>query len=156
MFPPTLSDFNYKLDDHCFFAEENSKVMRLAHRMQVLESLQAHEGEAIMLSYFYTDRKKILDLVLFVSVPESPQAHPISCFYFKDFLRRSYDIGSRLRAWIPADLLVTDQFQKELLSALNFLLPEIYPQSEARLYRSRDAWGFTFARFAGQDLPCEN
>ncbi len=155
MVPPTLADFNYKLDDFCFYAEEDSKVMRIARRMHVLDSLQEHGEDALILSFFYTDKKDILDLVVFISVPLEGEAN-YQCFYFKDFVRRAYDIGSRLKEWVPADLLEERDFRTELLEALNFLLPQLSANTVAEGYRYRDSWGFYYKEYKGWKFPVLN
>jgi len=155
MVPPTLADFNYKLDDYCFFAEEDYKVLRIAKRMQVLDSLQDHEGEAVMLSFFYTDRKEILDLVVFIAIPTGEEVS-YQCFYFKEFVRRAYNIGGRLKEWVPADLMEEKAFREELLEALNFLLPQLAPKTVATTYCQRESWGFYFKKFKGWEFPVLN
>jgi hypothetical protein len=155
MVPPTLADFNYKLDDYCFFAEEDSKVLRIAHRMQVLDSLQDHEDEAIILSFFYTDKKEILDLVVFIAIPMGEEVS-YQCFYFKEFVHRAYNVGGRLKEWVPADLLEEQAFRRELLEALNFLLPQLAPDTQAEAFAERDSWGFYFKRYKGWEFPVLN
>lgn len=155
MAPPTLADFNYKLDNYCFFAEEDSKVLRIARRMQVLDSLQDHHGEAIVLSFIYTDRKEILDLVVFITIPMG-EGVSYQCFYFKDFVRRAYNIGGRLKEWVPADLLEEHAFREELLDALNYLLPQLAPKTVAASYRQRESWGFYFKQYKGWEFPVLN
>lgn len=155
MLPPTLADFNYKLDDYCFFAEEDSKVLRIARRMQVLDSLQDHRGDGIILSFFYTDKKAILDLVVFFTIPIGEDVS-YQCFYFKEFVRRAYNIGGRLKEWVPEDLLEEKAFRSELLDALNFLLPQVAPETVAESYCQRESWGFYFKQYKGWEFPILN
>jgi hypothetical protein len=155
MVPPTLADFNYKLDDYCFFAEEHTKVLRIANRMQVLESLQDHQGDALILSFFYTDKKEILDLVVFIAIPMGEEVS-YQCFYFKEFVRRAYNIGARLKEWVPADLLEEKAFKAELLEALNFLLPQLAPDTVATIFSQKESWGFYFKRYKGWEFPVLN
>lgn len=155
MVPPTLADFNYKLDDYCFFAEEDSKVLRIASRMQVLDSLQDHQGNALILSFFYTDKKEILDLVVFIAIPMGEEVS-YQCFYFKEFVRRAYNIGARLKEWVPTDLLEETAFRTELLEALNFLLPQLAPNTMATSFSQKESWGFYFKRYKGWEFPVLN
>ena len=156
MIPPTIADFNYRLDDHCFYAEDDEKVIHIAKHMEVYDSLMAHQMDAVVLSFFYTDRHKVLDLALFLAMPEAPKGSQYLCFYFKDFLRVAYNIGTQLHEHIPFGLIDEEEFKQELLGALNYLLQEYAPNSKAAIYQKGHSWGFYYKRYKGMDTPSLN
>ncbi len=156
MIPPTISDFNYKLDDHCYYAEDDAKVLRIAQQMDVFDSLMAHQMDSVVLSFFYTDRHRILDLALFLAMPEAPEGSQYLCIYFRDFLRVAYDIGIQLHLHVPYGLIDEEEFIQELLGALNYLLQEYAPNSKAAIYRRGHSWGFYYKRFKGMETPSLN
>ena len=156
MIPPTIADFNYKLDDHCYFAEEDHKVLNIAHQMEVYDSIMAHQSDSVVLSFFYTDRHQILDLALFLAMPEAPRGERYLCVYFRDFLKVAYDIGHQLHEHIPFGLIDEEEFKQELLGALNYLLQEFAPNSKAAIFSKGQSWGFFYKRFKGMDTPCLN
>ena len=149
--PPTISDFNYRLDAHCYFAEQDEKVENIARQIGVWDTLVKSEKNPEIISFFYTNHKQILDLALFISSGEKEDKQFL-CFYFKDFLRNAYDIGAQLKHYLPAELIDQKAFVEETLSALKTLVEKKGTDSLVESYAYRDSWGFFFRKYKGMEF----